>query len=186
MKAARRRRRTTVGLAAAAILAAVAAVVLVGVSGTGGDDADAFEAKPAGLQKRLSEAKLPLASDHFHPTVKVFVGGTEVPVPDNIGVGEGGVSAPLHKHPGDDLLHAEGLKDGELTLAQVMKIWGVPLSPERLGPHKADGQRAVRMWVKAPGAERFVESREFGRLRLRDAAEIYLAYGTPEQSPIKQ
>ena len=176
------------GLAAAAALAAVAVVVLVGVpgSGGGGDDADAFASKPAGLQERLAEANLPVASDHFHPTLKVFVDGQQVPVPDDIGIGEGGVSAPLHKHPGDDLLHAEGLKDGELTLDQVMMIWGVPLSPERLGPHRTKGQRTVRMWVKAPGSKRFVESREFGKLRLRDAAEIYVAYGTPEQAPIAQ
>ena len=185
--AERRRRRMRAGLAGGVALAVVAAVALFGIAGVGGsDDSDSFAAKPEGLDKRMADAELPIAGDHFHPTLKVFVSGKEVPVPDDIGVGEGGVSAPLHKHPGDEQLHAEGVREGALTLEQVMKVWGVPLSSTELGPHEAEGPRAVRMWVKGPGDERFSESREFGRLRLRDRSEIYLAYGTPEQAPITQ
>ena len=185
--AERRRRRMTVGLVAAAALAVLTVVVLFGIAGiSGSDDRDAFDANAEGLEERMADAKLPLASDHFHPTLKVFVSGKEVPVPDEIGVGEGGVSAPLHRHPGDPQLHAEGVKEGALTLDQVMKVWGVPLSSTQLGPHETQGQRAVRMWVKPAGASRFRESREFGNLRLRDRVEIYLTFGTPEQTPIAQ
>lgn len=184
--AARRRRRWRVIGGGSAIVIALAAVAVFGLAGVGGDDAETFEAKSEGLEERMAEAKLQLASDHFHPLLKVFVSGKEVPVPDDIGVGEGGVNAPLHKHPGDEQLHAEGVKEGALTLAQVMKVWGVSLSPTRLGPHEAEGDRAVRMWVKPPDAKRFRESREFGDLRLRDRTQIYLAYGRAAEAPIAQ
>ena len=169
-------------------VAVVASVVVGAVGGfllSGGDDAQPgpFAAKRDGLEKRLAEARLPLASDHIHPNLRVFVGTREIPVPDDIGMGDGDVSAPLHKHPGDPQLHAEGVKEGELTLGQVMKVWGVEFSPTQLGPYRAEGSRRVRLWVKPPGRTRFRQSREFERLRLAEGQEIHLSYGTPATAP---
>ena len=39
---------------------------------------------------------------------------------------------------------------------------------------------------QAAGAKRFSESRELGALRLRDRAEIYIAYGADDEAPIAQ
>lgn len=181
----RRRRRRLIGVGIAS-MAAVAVVVMVILRAPEGDRADVFAAKPDGLAERMAEARLQAGGDHIHPTLKVFTGDTEVPVPDDIGVGEGGTLAPVHKHPGDATLHAEGVREGSLTLDQVMSIWDVELSPSQLGPYRAEGPRRVRMWVKAPGESRFRDTREFGRLILRDGQEIYLSYGTAAQSPIAE
>lgn len=179
----RRRRRFGIGLLVPTVAAAV--VLAITLSGRG-DASESFAAKRQGLTERMSGARLKLGVDHFHPTLKVFVGDVEIPVPDDIGAGEGGTHAPLHRHAGDPKLHAEGLEDGALTLAQVMKIWGVAFSEDRLGSYRADGRQAIRVWAKAPRQTRFREATKPADLRLTDGQEVYLAYGTREQAPITE
>ena len=183
LQAQRRRRRLRAAIAALAVVAVGGAGIALAVSGSG-DEGESFAAEPDGLQERVQAAGLQFGDDHFHPTVKVFAGEREIPVPDDIGGAEGARESPLHKHAGDEQLHAEGLVEGAFTLGQFMRVWDVTLSPTQLGPYRAEGARTVRMWVKAPDARRFRESREFGRLELRDGMQVYLAYGTPEQAPI--
>ena len=173
-------------------LAAVVAVVGVGAAlsllgGSGSDPADAFEAKPEGIADRAAEADIASGPDHFHPTVRVVVNGEPVPVPPDAFKDDSGASVvPLEYHEGDEKIHAEGAQRGKLTLGQVMTVWGVPLSPTRLGDYRADGRRKVSVFVKRKGQDRFVETREFDRLQLDEGVEVYLVYGTPQQSPIVQ
>lgn len=65
-----------------------------------------------------------------------------------------------------------------------MQVWGVPFSRQQLGPYRADARRKIVLLVKPKGDETFRESREFEKLQLRDGDEIYVVYGTPEQSPV--
>lgn len=178
----RRRMRALGGLAALA----VAAVVVALAAGRSGSTsaADAFAAKTDGLAQRLADANLTPGSDHFHPTVKLFIGPKPIGVPDDIGGANGAMKSPIHRHAGDQALHAEGVKEGALTLGQFMRVWGVAFSSTQLGPYRTGGGKAVRMWVKEQGAKRFTESRAFGDLQLRDGQQVYLYYGTPQQAPI--
>lgn len=183
------RRRQRLQLVAVAMVALVVTAVTVAVLIGRPDEEDAsaaFEAKPDGARERVQEAGLALAGDHFHPVVKVFVAGEEVPVPDDIGATSDGGHLPVHRHPGDDKLHAEGLQEGRFSLGQFMKVWGVPFSPTRLGPHRADRQRALRVYVKQPGADRFAQTTKREELQLRDGQEVYISYGTPQQHPIAE
>ena len=169
-------------VATAAALAGGAAIALLG--GSKDEPKDVFAAKPEGLGERLLKARLKLGPDHFHPTVRVVANGEAIAIPDDIGAGEGGAHAPLHRHPGDEKLHAEGLKEGSFTLDQFMQVWGVPLSATRLGPYRADSRRTVSVFVKAKGQKRFREVRDIGGVALGDGDEVYVSYGTPAQSPI--
>lgn len=178
----RLRLRLYAALAAAAAALAVGAAV---VAFDGGDDPkEVFAAKPEGLAERLQKARLALGSDHFHPTIRVVANGKQIAIPDDVGAGEGTESAPLHIHPGDEQIHAEGLQAGRFTLAQFMQIWGVPLSATRLGPYRADSRRKVVVFAKAQGQDRFRQVRDFDGLRLAEGDEVYVTYGTRKQSPI--
>jgi hypothetical protein len=179
----RRRLRISGGLAAAVAAGSAAAALII--SGGGPDDPeDVFAAKPDGLQDRVSEAGLTPGAEHFHPIVRVVANGQDIPIPDDIGVDAAGGHAPVHRHAGDEQLHAEGLQEGNFTLGQFMRVWGVPFGPTRLGPYRADARRKVMVLVMPKGQKAFRESRKFGDLQLRDGDEIYVVYGTPEQSPV--
>lgn len=180
----RRRRLRIYGGAAAVVAAGAVAAVLIVSAGGPADPEEVFAAKPEGVQERAREAGLTLGGDHFHPLVRVVANGKEIPVPEDIGMDAGGQHAPIHKHPGDETLHAEGMQEGKFSLGQLMRVWDVPFSPQQLGPYRADGEKKVTVLVKPKGEETFRESREFEDLQLRDGAEIYVVYGTPEQSPI--
>lgn len=105
----RRRLRLYAALGAAAAALAVGAAV---VAFDGGDDPkEVFSAKPEGLGEPLQKARRALGTDHFHPTIRVVANGEQIPVPDDVGAGEGTASTPLHRHPGDEQLRAEGPGD---------------------------------------------------------------------------
>jgi hypothetical protein len=181
----RGRRLRLFGIIAGAVALAAGAAAFAALGGLDDDPEDVFAAKPEGLQERVDAARLTLAGDHIHPTVRIVANGQPVPIPEDIGVAaDGGPHAPIHRHPGDELLHAEGIEEGAFTLGQFMTVWGVPLSPTRLGPYRADGRRKVTVLVKPKGKAQFTESKEITNLQLRDGDEVYVVYGTPEQSPI--
>lgn len=183
----RARRRRLVAYGVVGVLAAaggIAALATSGSSGGGGGGAEAFAAKPEGLQERVAEAKLPLGPDHFHPTITVFIGKKVFEVPDDIGGAGGAELSPVMKHDGNEAIHAEGLAEGKFTLGQFMRLWGVALTPTQLGPYREEGDKQVRLLVKDKGEKSFTESQEFGDLVLREGQEVYLVYGTPEESPI--
>jgi hypothetical protein len=184
-RARRRTRLRALGVAGAvaALAAAAGGAVLLGAFEQ--DPEDVFGPKPEGLAERVEEAQLTYGADHFHPTIRLVANGSEIPIPVDLGVAPaGGQHAPIHLHAGDEQLHAEGLEEGTFTLGQFMTVWGVPLTPTRLGPYRENGDRRVMVFVKRRGEKRFTETDAFADLQLRDADEVYLVYGTPEESPI--
>ena len=187
-QALRRRGRIRVYAIAAGVVAVGAggaAFALLG--GLESDPADAFAAHPDGIDDRVAKARIAPGGDHFHPTVRVVANGKPVPIPaDALEDGSGRPAVPMHFHEGDEQLHAEGVQEGTLTLGQFMTVWGVPLTPSRLGDYRADGDRKVSVLVKPKGKDRFTPTKAFGGLQLRDGDEVYVLYGTPEQSPIVQ
>ena len=182
----KQRRRLRIYGGAAAVIAVAAGAAAFALLAGGEDDAgEVFAAKPDGLQERVQKAGLTLGPDHFHPTVRVVVNGADVPIPDDIGTGTGGAGhSPIHRHAGDEKLHAEGVKEGAFTLGQFMDVWGVPLSADRLGPYRATGPREVMVLAKRKGQDQFRRVGDVRGLPLRDADEVYVVYGTREQSPI--
>lgn len=181
----RRRRLRLYGALAGAVVLAAGGAAFALSGGSDGDPEEVFAAKPDGLQERVEAARLTPAADHFHPTVRIFANGDPIPIPEDIGIAAaGGEHAPIHRHAGDEQLHAEGVKEGTFTLGQFMTVWGVPLTPARLGPYRADARRKVNVLVKPKGRDRFMPARNVANLQLRDGDEVYVIYGTRQQSPI--
>ena len=183
------RRRRTVRLAAAGLvaLAAVAGAIALILSADGPAPSNSpFAAKPEGLFERVERAGLQPGRDHFHPTVRTFARNEEIPIPEDLGTSADGGHVGVHRHPGDETVHAEGVRAGSFTLGQLMTIWGVPFSEQRFGPYRAEGKRRVTVLVKEPGAADFTPTEQYGDLILRDDQEVYVVYGAPDESPIAQ
>jgi hypothetical protein len=180
---AKEKRRRLVGVITAAVLlaATVGAVILAASAGEDGGAATAeaaFGTHYEGLEDRQLDAGVPTMSDaeaggaHIHPSLAVYARGEEVEIPVNIGIDPSNppeMMAGLHTHDSSGVIHVENA--AEPTLGQFFRIWGVPFSEDRLGPHEARGAETVRMWVDGE------PSREFGDLVLEDGQEVVVAYG---------
>jgi hypothetical protein len=183
-----RRRRIVRAINAAALAVALLVAVLI-IANSGSDSgstatAGAFGTHYDGLEERRVEAGVPTMSDtsaggaHIHPELAVYVDGEEVAIPVNIGIDPSQppeMMAGLHTHDSSGVIHVENA--AQPTLGQFFEIWGVPFSPDRLGPHEAGGDKIVRVWVDGE------PSREFGDLVMEDGQEIVVAYGSPDETP---
>lgn len=163
----------------------IAAVVLLALGGGGSSSAGAeepFGPHYEGLEERRLAAGVPTMAEgggsHFHPLLAIYANGKPVTVPANIGIdplNPPTEMAGLHTHDETGTIHNEAGTGA--TLGDFFAVWGVELSAEQLGPYRAEGAKAVRMWVDG------VPSQSFGALRLKDGQRIVLAYGTDRQMP---
>jgi hypothetical protein len=189
-----RRRATRRVLASVAVGAVLVAAIAVVIASGGGDSkprqattaaaaAGPFAQHYAGLVQRRQAAHVPTMMDtmnssvHFHPLLKVYVNGRQIPVPANIGIDptqDAMQMAGLHTHDTSGTIHVEGVPGARL--GQFFGIWGVPLSAGQLGPYRASGGNAVRMWVDGK------PSTAFGQLRLADRQRIVVSFG-PKNAP---
>lgn len=60
---------------------------------------------------------------HIHPTVEIFVDGTEIALPANIGVAPG-IMRPLHTHDSTGEIHVEGPAKMDFTVGDFFDVWG--------------------------------------------------------------
>jgi cytochrome oxidase Cu insertion factor (SCO1/SenC/PrrC family) len=184
-----RRLRIAASAAVATALAAAAAATIVFGGSSSKDKAPAAAAQPfgqhyAGLEQRRQQAGVPTMMQtmnspiHYHPQLSVFVDGRRVAVPANIGIDprrDPMDMAGLHTHDTRGTIHVEGADNA--TLGKFFRIWGVPLSADRLGPYASKGRRTVRMWVDGR------RSHAFGALKLADGQRIVVSYGSSPRAP---
>jgi hypothetical protein len=179
-------RERIVQLGLAAVLAAfvIGALLLtvIGGSDSSAPEPGAFGQHYQGLEQRRLEAGVPTMGEgggsHFHPRLSVYANGKRVKVPANIGIDPTNPPtemAGLHTHDETGEIHNEAGRGA--TLGDFFAIWGVPIGAQRLGPYRAGGAKAVRMWVDGR------PSRRLGGLVLKDGQRIFMTYGTAAQIP---
>ncbi len=106
---------------------------------------------PADVSARVAAAGLDLGpmgtAEHYHPKLRIIIGGVDVPVPPNIGVDPNtGAMSALHTHEGDGTIHIEADTVGEpFTLGQFFTQWGVALSREQIGGARAKPGEQVQL-----------------------------------------
>lgn len=174
-----------VGLLSALLIAGFVAVIAGGSGGSSSADiGGAFGTHYEGMGDRESAANVPTMMDtmssslHIHPHIAIYVDGKQVEVPTDIGIDPAQASmqmAGLHTHDSNGTIHDEGMPGSRL--GQFFAVWGVPFSSRQLGAYKAQGSKAVRMWVDGK------PSKAFGNLHLEDRQQIVVAFGTPAQVP---
>jgi hypothetical protein len=184
--AAKQRRQRRARAAATAVVGVIlvgAAVAIITLGGTGssssGGTGGPFGTHYEGLQERRLAANVPTMSEaggavHIHPKLAIFANGRRISIPANIGIDpKAGDMMGLHTHDSAGTLHVEAV---DSTLGQFFAVWGVALSRTRLGPYRAKGRNAVRMWVDGK------PSQALGSLKLEDGQQIAIAYG-PKNAP---
>lgn len=104
---------------------------------------------PTDVPARAASAGLDLGpmgtAEHYHPQLRIFINGAEVPVPANIGVDPStGAMSAVHTHEEDGTIHIEADTTGEVfTLGQLFTQWGVQLTPTQIGGARAKPGLAV-------------------------------------------
>lgn len=106
---------------------------------------------PTDVPARVASAGLDLGpmgtAEHYHPQLRIFINGAEVPVPGNIGVDPAtGAMSAVHTHEEDGTIHIEADTTGEVfTLGQLFTQWGVKLTPTQIGGARAKPGQAVNV-----------------------------------------
>ena len=114
---------------------------------------------------------------HIHANLRVFVHGTEYPVPVDVGI-DGADVASLHTHTGDGLVHVESSTVDEFTLKQFFDVWGVRYTSTCLGAYCNGPEGELRV---------FVDGQEFTgdpeTIPLEEESVIVVTYGTEDELP---
>lgn len=104
---------------------------------------------PTDVPARAASAGLDLGpmgmAEHYHPQLRIFANGDEVPVAPGIGVDpDTGAMSAVHTHEGDGTVHIEASKAGEaFTLGQVFTQWNVTLTNTQIGGVRAKAGQKV-------------------------------------------
>jgi putative peptide zinc metalloprotease protein len=136
------------------------------------------------LRDRLADLGFPVLSEealtyHTHQHLDVFVRGSRVTVPPQIGIdAEQGFITVLHTHAADGVIHVEAPEERPFTLGQFFRVWGVRLSSKCLGSYCREGDERVRVFVDG----RIVRGNP-DDIRLRDEQQIVVTFGSRDELP---
>jgi len=116
---------------------------------------------------------------HIHQHLDVYVHGTKVTVPADIGIDpKGQFLSPLHTHDTSGIVHVESPTQRQFVLGQFFDVWGVRFTGTCLGGHCDDGADRLRVFVDGHEATGDVQ-----RLALFAHEEIVVTFGTQAQLP---
>jgi hypothetical protein len=139
-----------------------------------------WSANTLDLAARLQRLNLPAVGGaiHVHSHLDVFVNGSRVTVPANIGIARDAES-PLHTHDETGVVHLESADPNtEFALGQFLDVWGLRLTTTCIGGYCNDANAQLRVFVD--GKPYQADPRT---LRLKDQEEIVITYGTADQVP---
>lgn len=193
---ARTRRNRAIAIAAV-LVAGVAIIGVVALTSSDNQGASATQTPPLTglmtgpepwpanletLSDRLVEISIPTFGNplalHEHAHLDLFVNGSPVTVPANIGFGPD-VQAALHTHDTTGVVHMESNQaDATFTLGEFFSVWGLKLTPTCIGGYCGAGDNTLRVFVDGEPYQGDPRS-----LRLHDQQEIVVAYGSSSQVP---
>ncbi len=131
------------------------------------------------LAARLNKMSLPAAGSvlHIHAHLDLYVNGTAVQVPADIGIGDNAESS-VHTHDVSGVIHMEAASQATFTLGEFFDVWGVRLTSTCLGGYCNTGDQTLRLFVN--GKPYTGDPRA---LVLNEHDEVVVAYGTQAQLP---
>lgn len=139
---------------------------------------------PADASAAVRGAGLPMlgaegSAQHIHAHLDVFVNGTAVQVPADIGVDEAHQQiSPLHSHDTTGVIHIESPDPhATYTLGQFFAEWQVPLSADRIGGLPVDVTHHLRVYINGQ-----LQTGDPAGIVLKAHDEIAIVYGTDAQS----
>ncbi len=139
---------------------------------------------------------------HYHAHLRIYVNGTQVPVPNDVGrQSRTGCLYLLHTHASDGdegVIHIESPDNRVFTLKQFFDIWGQDFSVTSLLGHKVDASHKLTVYVYNPTEQPSDAKQPFTvtppenlepytddptKIQLKPHQLIVLAYGTPVPKP---
>ena len=131
------------------------------------------------LGERIKALGLPAPGTekyHVHAQLAVYVDGQNLPVPKNIGLASGAISA-LHTHETDGVIHLEADAPFQASLSDFFGIWGVKFSDSQLGGYKNDGSKSVQVFVNGQPVS------DPANYVIKSKDKIVVGYGAPDSFP---
>jgi hypothetical protein len=83
---------------------------------------------------------------HIHPELSIFMNGTEVPIPLNLGVKATGMTA-IHTHNEKGVIHVEAPIKKDFTLGDFFAVWGKDFSQTKLLDTTVDDKSEIIVTV---------------------------------------
>jgi len=187
-KARRTRRKVAIGVVGVVVVAIAGwfAITALGPNPLPGLQTGPAPWPPeyAHLQDRLQADGLPAGASmsallHHHDLLQIFVDGSAVTVPAQIGIDQqAGYLTSLHTHDASGIIHVESPTQRSFSLGLFFDVWGVRLTSTCLGGYCDEGAKTLRA---------FVDGKPFAgdprTIPLRQHEDIVLAYGTAAQLP---
>lgn len=106
---------------------------------------------------------------HIHPELSIFVNGTEVPVPLNLGVKATGMTA-IHTHDEKGVIHVEAPIQKDFTLGDFFAVWGKDFSSTKLLDNVVSENTQIVVTVNGQKVDTYENT------ILRDKDKIVISY----------
>lgn len=106
---------------------------------------------------------------HIHPELSIFVNGTEVPVPLNLGVKTTGMTA-IHTHDEKGVIHVEAPIKKDFTLGDFFAVWGKDFSSTKLLDNTVNENTEIVVTVNGQKVDTYENT------IIRDKDKIVISY----------
>lgn len=106
---------------------------------------------------------------HIHPELAIFVNGTQVAIPHNLGVNARGMTA-IHTHDEEGVIHVEAPIKADFTLGDFFAVWGKDFSRTKLLDSIVDEKSEIVMTVNGQEVDTYENT------ILRDKDKIVISY----------
>lgn len=136
------------------------------------------------LKQRLQLLNIPAlvaegTAFHIHQHIDIFINGTSVAVPANIGISPNNdFISPIHTHDTLGIIHVESPVVQTFTLGQFFDVWGVRFTDTCLGSYCNDSNQTLKLFNNGQPI-----AINFRSLPLTSLQQISIIFGTNEQLP---
>jgi hypothetical protein len=115
---------------------------------------------------------------HIHQNLNLYVDGTQVPIPANIGIAGTNALAVIHVHGTDNVIHIESPEQKLFTLGDFFAVWGLEFTPTSIGGYTNGGGKTLQV---------FLDGKKYTgdptTLPLANHEVLTVAFGTQQQLP---
>ncbi len=106
---------------------------------------------------------------HIHPELSIMVNGTEVFVPQNLGVDATGMTS-IHTHDEKGIIHVEAPVKKDFTLGDFFAVWNKDFSSSKILDKAVDEKSEIVVTVNGERVETYENT------ILRDKDKIVISY----------
>lgn len=128
-----------------------------------------FSTNDTNLMTSDSIIDVPKQPIHWHPHLKIVIDGTEIEIPEGIGLS--GTESPVHTHDNTGAIHMEFERPTaqQIILGYFFKVWGKKFNKDCIFDYCTDKGK-LKMSVNGK------ENKDFENYPMRDGDQIVIEY----------